>query len=193
MRAFIAIDLSGSLRQKLAAHSQKLQSRLPSHAIRWARPEAIHLTLKFLGEVETTRLETVEGILTQVANRWTKFSFLVEGFGCFPNVARPRVIWVGVREASGTLERLQTDVESEMARIGFVSEGRRFHPHLTLGRVRDRASKDQREAISRGLSEIEAVAIGEQTVEAVTLFRSDLRPSGAVYTPLLIAPLGDPG
>jgi 2'-5' RNA ligase len=146
--------------------------------------EGIHLTLKFLGNVAESDLPAIKAALAQIGQQHAPFAFTVGGLGCFPNVRRPRVVWVGIQEQTGTLAGLQRDVEKGLVPLGFEAEKRAFHPHLTLGRTK----RGLRSADQRRLGEILAgVEVGELdriNVESFHLMRSDLRPSGAVYTAL---------
>jgi 2'-5' RNA ligase len=114
----------------------------------------------------------------------------VAGLGCFPNARRPRVVWVGLDEPTGALARLREAVEAEVAPLGFPTERRPFSPHLTLGRVNRRASKSEVREIGQVVAASMVGQIDEMTVTLVSYIKSDLRPTGAVYTTLLDAELG---
>jgi 2'-5' RNA ligase len=186
IRSFVAIDLSDSAKEVLEEVGQRLRSQAPHKCVRWSRVTAVHLTLKFLGDVAEADLPEIKDVLAQVARRHVPFTFTIGGLGCFPNVKRPRVVWVGVQEETGALAALQRDVEKNLVPLGFEPEKRAFHPHLTLGRTR----RNARPADRRRLGEIVVEAgVGELSrvhVESFRLMRSDLRPDGAVYTPLAV-------
>lgn len=177
MRLFIAVDLPASLRDGLAA----LQARLRPDCAgwRWVRPEGIHLTLRFLGEVEAQRDSACRSAWREAVRPLPPFSFALEGIGRFPPAGLPRVLWVGVSESGpgGVLQRLAGRLERAARECGFPPERRRFSPHLTLARAaRGRRPEWPGRAECR---------IGERVeVDRVLLFLSELHPSGARYTAL---------
>jgi RNA 2',3'-cyclic 3'-phosphodiesterase len=187
IRTFIAIELTTPILESLGDLQARMQRDLPPGLLRWVRPEGIHLTLAFLGDVAVERVDPIAEALAEACAGHAPFTVSVAGMGCFPNVRRPRVVWVGVEEPSGALARLQHDIEQALVPLGFGPEGRAFSPHLTLGRVKG----GSREALAALGAYVERakVRIGEMKVETVHLMRSDLRPSGAVYTALAVVPL----
>jgi 2'-5' RNA ligase len=189
VRTFIAIELDETINAALTDLQEQLKAKAPRGSVRWVRPEGIHLTLKFLGDVPVSRIEVVEQTLAQACAGFPAFSFSVGELGCFPNPRRPRVVWVGVQEESGTLKRLQKAVEDGMAKLGFAPEGRRFHAHLTLGRTQRRASSGDVRRLGQLVSETDIGELGQMEARAVSLIKSDLRPTGAVYTRLAEARL----
>jgi 2'-5' RNA ligase len=183
VRSFIAVDLPGSLRARLADVSRQLSASIPRGAVRWMRPEGIHLTLKFLGDVTPAQLPAIQGLLAEIARHAQPCTCTVCGLGSFPDPRRPRVLWVGVHEASGSLKDLQQGLESGLAELGFPLEGRAFNPHLTLGRVRpERASAAAQ--IHAAIEAAGEIDLGSLEAGSICLFRSDLRPEGATYTRL---------
>lgn len=152
--------------------------------MRWVRPEGIHLTLKFLGQVGEQGLQRVRRVLGEAAQAHRPFTLDLTSVGAFPDMRRPRVVWVGVEEREGELARLQAALERGLARLGFEAGRRPFHPHLTLGRVRKSATASQVARLGAALAGWRSHIAGSFEVGAVTLFRSDLRPEGAVYTSL---------
>jgi 2'-5' RNA ligase len=189
LRTFIAIDLDRELRETLARLQSRLRQEVAPRSVRWVRPEGIHLTLKFLGDTSEEQAEQVKEAVACATREVSAFAFTVGGLGCFPNTRRPRVVWVGLHEPTGTLRLLRNAIEREVAPLGFPTEKRPFSPHLTLGRVHRRASKSE----VRELGEIIAASaigdIDEMDVTEVCYIKSDLRPSGAVYTTLSRAKL----
>lgn len=176
MRVFIALNLPDTTRRALWAATEPLRRRdLP---VKWVHPEGIHLTLKFLGETDENQLAALSGALRRAAAGARALPLVVEGFGVFPSVSRPRVLWAGV-EAEPALELLQHAVEREFAPLGFPTEARAFRPHVTLGR----AARDARAADFHGLdTALGALAFAETVViESVDLMRSRLSPRGAAY------------
>lgn len=184
MRLFIALNLPAAERKRLLKASKPLrESSLP---VRWLPPEAYHLTLKFLGEVPPDEADQVEEALRTIAGKASRFPLRLGGFGAFPSVRRPRVIWCGA-EALPQLRALKHDLEWELAALGFERELRAFHPHITVGR----AAADARAGDFRKLEDLVAALDYEAVVEpsTVDLVKSRLSPEGAVYTVVARVPL----
>ncbi len=191
-RLFIAIELPPHVLAHLEALQQWLQERTPPHTVRWVAPQGIHLTLKFLGDVPTQKRAALQDALAHAVRAHAPFELSLGGFGCFPNPQRPRVAWVGVQKDLDALRRLRDAIEAHVAPLGYPTETRPFHPHLTLGRVRRDARRQDARALGTLLTEGTHAQRKTWAVHEVTLFRSQLRPSGAVYTPLFHAPLRAP-
>ncbi len=176
-RTFVCIELPASIR----AQAEELQGRLAGlgEKIRWVNPTNLHLTLRFLGEISRSQVETVCLAVRCAAARADDFSIRLSGTGCFPSSRRPRAFWIAVAEASD-LTRLFEAVEKELSCAGFPRETRPFSPHLTLGRVRaDRSSARLGEALAAAKFDAAPFLAAE-----ITVMRSDLSSSGAVYTPI---------
>lgn len=184
IRTFIAIELDESTKAGLAELQEWLQAEVPKDIVRWVRLGGIHLTLKFLGNVPATSISGITEALQRACRGFAPFSLTCGGLGCFPNPQRPRVVWVGVEEETGALARLQQAIEAEVAPLGYPTDKRSFHPHLTLGRAQRRApSRDVRQ-LGEVIAKTDVGRISEMEVQAVSLMRSDLKPGGAVYTQL---------
>ena len=179
IRSFIAIEVPRELKSKLEELQREL--RRTEADVRWVRPEAIHLTLKFLGSLRQEDVEKISRAMAPVVTLWKPFEVCIQGTGCFPNPRNPRVIWVGIERGKETLSSLQQRVEKELAELSFPPEDRPFSPHLTLGRVRSPRAKT---GLCRAVEKYRGVEIGTFQAREVILFRSELRPSGAVYTRL---------
>jgi 2'-5' RNA ligase len=188
IRAFIAIDLSAEIQQALEQVSNQLKGQLMGVPVRWVPVKNIHLTLKFLGDVSLANLEVLEGILLTEAARCAPFDVSVGRLGAFPSTRRPRVIWVGV-EAQAELGQLQHAVDEATTRLGYAPEERGFSPHLTLGRIARNASNVEVGRIGQVVEKSEVGHLGTMQVRAIHLYRSDLLPTGAVYTRLYSAKL----
>jgi len=172
----VALNLPDSIRRALWAATESLRDRnLP---VSWVRPEGIHMTLKFLGDTDDERLPSLSAALHRAAAGTRPLPLALQGFGAFPDVARLRVLWVGV-EAEPALELLQHALEREFATLGFPTEARPFRPHITLGR----AKRDAKPAAFGGLEPtLEALQFSETVVvESVDLMSSTLGPRGATY------------
>jgi 2'-5' RNA ligase len=190
IRTFIAVELDREIRTGLGHLQARLGKQVPLRTVRWVQPDGIHLTLKFLGDTPLDSVDQVKMALAQAAAEAGPFAFSVEALGCFPNARQPRVIWVGLKEPAGVLTRLRDAVESHVAPLGFPTEKRPFSPHLTLGRVQRYASRSEVAEIGELVVATSVGIIGQMTATAVSYIRSDLRPTGAVYTTLLEASLG---
>jgi 2'-5' RNA ligase len=150
--------------------------------------ENMHLTLKFLGDVSPSNLDMISQMLRAETGLFSCFELQVIGLGSFPNLKRPRVIYVGIH-APAALETLQRGIESASQRIGYEAEERGFSPHLTLGRVKQNVTATEQQIIRRALEDTKIDSLGTARVDSVQLFRSDLKPNGSVYTRLYTAPL----
>ncbi len=193
LRLFIALELPDVLLDALADVQDRLRAEAPRRAVRWARTEGIHLTLKFLGEAPAAQQAAIGAALREAVQGHAPLTIRAEGLGCFPDTARPRVIWIGLAGERRALTALQRDVEAAMVPLGFPPEKRRFNPHLTLGRVRREAYAADVKALGRLIAGTTVGEIGRWTADAVSLMRSELRPDGARYTCLLRVPLAAAG
>lgn len=189
VRSFIAVELDAVVLTALGDLQSRLKRAPLGRLGRWVAPEGIHLTLKFLGSVPKERIPEIGEAVARAARETAPFEITIAGLGCFPTVRRPRVIWVGVEEPSGALERLQSAVEHELERLGFAPEGRGFTPHLTLARIRDHATERERAECGAWIKQQGVGRLAVMRVHEVCLMQSDLRPTGAVYTRLSAAPL----
>ncbi len=188
LRAFLASEIPPPLQDKIHSATAALHQALRDDLIRWVPPHNVHLTLKFLGDVSPSGIELIKQMLLTEAGGFPAFDVQVEGLGCYPNPRRPRVLWVGLK-APAELASLQRAIESAAARLGYESEERGFSPHLTIGRVRQNASSADLQKIRAALEEHEVGLLGRARVDAVHLFKSELRPEGSIYTRLFSAPL----
>lgn len=190
LRLFIAIELSPEVKQSLGRLQADLKQQLPPKVMRWTNPEGIHLTLKFLGDTPEGKVQAVTQGMLAAAAGFEPFELRVAGFGCFPNPRRARVLWVGVPDLPKALAGVQRAIDLQMARLDFAREMRPFSPHLTLGRVSDRISPVERQALADLLDRTQVGDLGLTAVQEVILFKSDLQPGGAVYTALASSRLG---
>ena len=184
IRTFIAIELDESIKDGLTQLQKRLEGPAPRGSVRWVRPEGIHLTLKFLGDVPADQIGEITQALQKGCEGFAPFSLSCGGLGCFPDLKRPRVVWVGIQEETGTLAQLQKAIEEHVAPLGYPTEKRKFSPHLTLGRVQKRVGSGDLRRLGELVGASEIRKLGQMEVRSVNLIRSDLRPSGAVYTRL---------
>lgn len=174
---------------------EEVQARLcrgeGGRAGRWVKRHNIHLTLKFLGQVPSEQLEAVYRAVAQACEGRPPFVLTVTDLHCLPDLRRPRVICVGVQEETGELVRLHEAVERELGQLGFPAERRRFRPHLTLGRVRKQAARQQVATLAKSVAAYEVSDRVQMRVDGVSVVRSELTPEGPLYTRLFEAPLGE--
>ena len=175
IRTFIALELPEELKKSLGRLQSKFMER--ASAVKWVRPESIHLTLKFLGDINADRVAPVERALEKLAAGIEPFFFDVAGIGAFPNCRNPKVIWAGM-QADDRLNMFLEELETALADMGFAREERPFAPHLTLGRLRDgRARKD----VAGLIEQYGAERFGRFSADHIIFFKSELKPSGPVY------------
>jgi len=188
IRSFLAIELPGPVLRKIGEIQGGLKSSRAD--VRWTNPETIHLTLKFFGNIEESRIDPIFKSIEEPIRNTPPFSLKVRGVGAFPHLKNPRVIWIGLVDEGKILTSLQKEIEAQLERIGFQHEDRPFHPHLTLGRMKSNREKEDLVGRIEGHKEEE---LGNFQVERVILFKSDLKPSGPIYTPLKELKLGGRG
>lgn len=185
MRLFIAVTLPKKERQRL--HRAAAPLRKADLPVRWVEPDAIHLTLKFLGEVAPDRLPRIEQAMARVAAKSKPFEIRLGGFGAFPSLRKPRIIWAGAY-ASPELRCLKHDLEWELASLGYEREARAFHPHLTLGRATGEARAGDFRDLEDLVGPLEFE--GSMDVRALDLIRSTLTQDGARHERVGRAELG---
>lgn len=190
-RAFIALEIPNQIHQEISTITAKLRQDIGTNPVRWVPPGNIHLTLKFLGNISSAKIDQISQVLSKVAGNHEKHTIIISGLGAFPNIRRPRVIWIGI-QAPETLKALFRGLEDAMTNLEFPREKRSFNPHLTLGRVRQHLSPADSQSLQKALSNTNIGYIDKVEVEALHLFKSDLKSSGAVYTKLYSAPLKNP-
>ena len=182
IRAFIAVELPSFLKEELGRVESILKASNTT-PVKWVDFESIHLTLKFLGDIESSRVgEIIEGIKNACVGI-SPFELKINGLGVFPNPARTRIAWVGLVDSTDELSLLQRNIESEMEKLEYERETRKFSPHLTLARVRDQATPDERKRFGN-LVTATAFSSERITVNSVSLMQSRLTRQGALYTRL---------
>jgi len=178
LRLFVAVELTGEVREALSGLQHELQRR-GLEKLRWVRPEGIHLTLKFLGETLADRVPAIEEALAGAVDRTAPHKLALGELGAFGG-SRPRVLWVDLRGDLQPVQDLQERVESSLADAGFPPEGRSWSPHLTLARVRPETTREIATALPAALEAVRP-PVGAMPMHDVSLMRSTLRPGGAVY------------
>jgi len=177
MRTFIAIEIPEKIKKTIERWQAPLKEA-PA-AVSWVKPGNIHITLKFLGDVEDSRINEIGESVKSAVGSFSPFRLSIEGAGGFPNLKHPRVIWVGIINEQGELKRLAESVDNEMSSLGFPREKRSFKPHLTVGRVK---SQRRIETVTE-LIHLNRFYGGEFQVENVIVMKSQLHPAGSIYTP----------
>jgi len=178
IRAFVAVDLEPQTVQKIAETIARLRPRMP--VIRWLPPTNFHLTLKFLGDIEEAKVAPIAAALERELYPFSCFTINAKGLGVFPDLKRPRILWVGL--VGGELNALASTAEKALVPFGFAAEKKTFTPHLTIGRWRqfNGSPKELGDEIEKWRGH----DFGRSNVDEVILFQSVLKPEGAVYRPL---------
>jgi RNA 2',3'-cyclic 3'-phosphodiesterase len=192
VRTFIALPLSPEPAAELSVLYDRMRRRFASDLVRWTPPEQWHLTLRFLGEVAPEEMLALETALRQACIAQTAFQMQLTGVGGFPTLDTPRVIWLGLAGELDRLAVLQDKVCQATAPWGSHQETQKFHPHLTLGRVKLDNPADRR-SIGQRLSSLPHPCHCLWHANQVVLMRSDLTPNGAVHVPLAVVPLPERG
>lgn len=186
LRTFIGLDLGKTIRDRAVALQEKLAQT--GTAVKWVEPENIHVTLLFLGEVDDREVPTVCRAVAEETKTHGPFRLSIEGFGCFPNPRRPRIVWIGVGAGTQELCALHDDLEPPLLALGcYRREERKYTPHITIGRVKGDGSTD---SLSPALAQQAGWQGGEIMVSEILVLSSELTPKGPIYTVLSRANLG---
>jgi 2'-5' RNA ligase len=185
IRTFIAVDLPHPVRRSLGEFQEELKRARA--AVSWVRPEQVHLTVKFLGSVASEQIGPIRQTLERVVTSASPLRLQPVGCGAFPSVPNMRVIWFGLEGDLARLAELVGEVEAALVPLGFKAEDRPFRPHLTLGRVK---GKQNLRVLQQALAAHTAIRAEAFDVDQLVLYKSDLRPEGARYTPLFHAAFG---
>jgi 2'-5' RNA ligase len=177
MRLFIALNLPK--RERTRVHKAAGTLRDEGLPVRWIDPERLHVTLKFLGKVRSDRVPDIERVMERVADATPKFEMELGGFGAFPTIRKPRVIWLGI-DASPELRCLKQDLEWGLGDCGFDPETRAFHPHITLGRADEAGGAGAFRGLDERMAEMDFR--GTVSVRSIDLMESRLSREGARYT-----------
>ena len=183
IRTFVCIEIPQSIKDRIGELQNEL--RKSGASVTWTKPSNVHLTLKFLGGVPASRIELVSKAVERAASAISPFEIEVAGTGCFPSVRSARVLWVGLSNVPDAMKQLYSNIESELEREGFPREKRKFSPHLTIGRVRvpGTGATLAEQLIAQGFEP------ERFTATEVIVMRSDLKPTGAIYTPQAVVRL----
>jgi len=188
LRCFVAVPIDQAIVSTLQEVQDKLAHAIPRDSVRWTTAEQMHLTLKFLGSVPSSALNDLEAAFRSACEGASAFSLTAREVGAFPSLRNPRVLWVGLTGEIEPLRALQGRIETILAPWAQKAEDRPFHPHLTLGRVRENAGRHARQ-IGEQLQAFRAAEFGDWQATEVRLMRSQLSPKGSTYTTLAAVPL----
>ncbi len=178
IRCFVAVELPDRIQTDLQGIQTALQPLV--HKASWVKPGNVHLTLKFLGDIRPESTDAIQAALEQGTEKHSPFSMDIGGIGAFPNLKRPRVLWIGIKQGSATVARLADAVNRALMPLGFSTDTR-FHPHLTLARLK---ASTTLEPLKNILRKYDTIKSGSVRVTGVTLMQSRLHRNGARYTPL---------
>ncbi len=178
IRCFVAIEIPQPIQELLKPVQTCLQPDIRRAS--WTKPGNFHLTLKFLGDVQSETIGVVSEAIQKVVAAQVPFSIAFGGVGAFPNFKRPRVLWVGIKQGDLIVSRLAKSVNFALKQLGFPIDNR-FHPHLTLARIKTPMNLESLKDVMRQYDTIDGAGLN---VNAITLMQSQLRPNGAIYTPL---------
>lgn len=188
IRAFIALNLPQHVRQALINIQNQLKHKVDRESVRWAAENGFHLTLFFLGDgISPPQIEKLCGLIDHLGRDTRPFSLALENLGCFPNNRRPKVLWTGLQGELDALTSLKKQVDHHLLDLGWEGENRPYHPHLTLGRV-----KDQMGVVNSDLPYGQTLAEADWVVKSLNLYRSQLnRKQGPIYTKIHTSLLGN--
>lgn len=172
MRTFLGIELPSHIKEEIVNSFKKFREKNPD--IKYVTKENLHITLKFLGDVEEKEINKIKEISKTIAKRFSPFNAIVKGFGAFPSFSRARVVWVGLNKGRDIVSKLNYSLEQELSKIGFSAEKKEYIPHITIGRLRN----------ARALESKEEYQSSEFLITQFTLFQSTLTPKGPIYHPL---------
>lgn len=185
VRMFLAVEIPAALQHKAVGVIRSLSAQ--TDPVKWIEPQKLHVTVKFLGDVEDAEIYQVCQLASEAVADLPVFRVACRGVGAFPSCDRPRTVWIGVEDPHNQFQQLHQRVEQAMASLRFPREVRRFCPHLTLGRVRQ--GKRVGVGLTERITQQATVELGEFDVEELVVFSSELTPAGPVYTALGRAPL----
>jgi 2'-5' RNA ligase len=190
VRSFIAIELPAELKGGLARLQAEMKSAGHTY-VKWTVPQGIHLTLKFLGNVPASKLTAITGAITGACQVVTSFRLETAELGVFPDFKRPNVFWLGMEGDLENLLALQRRIDDDLEPLGFLREKRAFTPHLTLARLREDASWQDRQGFGELVGKTHFDTKCSIEVNSICLMKSQLLPGGAVYSRLAEVPLGN--
>lgn len=175
-RVFVAIDISDEARRKVSAYINDLRRRFPKVRVGWEKPEKLHLTMKFLGGVEDEQFGKLIEAVEKTALENLPFKLRITGGGVFPSPKRARILWLGIKDEKGSLLKLNEILENECEKQGFEKENRNFKAHLTIARLKENSNELAETHLRENFYTVEF------EVSDVVIYRSELQPTGSVYS-----------
>jgi RNA 2',3'-cyclic 3'-phosphodiesterase len=180
MRTFVAVNFEQPIRAKITQTRNELTPL--SKKIKWVEEQNLHLTLKFLGEIEEKTVVEIDEALKNTLSNTAQFDINLAGLGVFPGLSRPRVIWIGIEKGKDELAQLNLEIESRLEPLGFMTEERPFSPHLTIGRVKEPLNEKESGILSGFIERFHSEEISIKIVQQIDLMKSVLSRSGSVYS-----------
>lgn len=182
-RIFAAIDISDEARAKVADYMEALRDEFPQIRVGWEQAEKLHLTVKFFGDIDETQLESLVKAIKDTASRISSFRLQISGTGVFPSSGKARILWLGLKDETGSLQRLHELLQTRCEQIGFAKEKKTFNPHLTIARLREPSkSAELVNFHTKGKFTSPSFKVNELIV-----FQSRLHSNGSEYTPIFRA------
>lgn len=175
-RVFVAVDISEEARLKVSAYIKSLREKFPNTRVGWDKPEKLHLTLKFLGEIDDEQLAKLIEAIEKTAKEFAPFKSQIAETGVFPSPRQARVLWIDVKDEEEKLRQLNEVLENECAKLGFTREKRNFKAHLTIARLKERSGELVETHLKQNFEPIEF------EVSELVIYQSELRPTGSVYS-----------
>lgn len=185
IRTFVAVLLDEDLRHKIARVQAGVRKLAPD--MRWVNPDCFHITLKFLGDVAEDDLPDVAAAVGDAAVQIKPYILAVSGLGVFPNIRRPRTLWIGISDGAEQITELAQSIDKALSKAGNKGDEKPFHPHIALSRARERGAPRE---LAAAIEKTNADGIGRQMVDKVAVMGSELTSTGPVYTVLHSLPLG---
>ena len=179
IRAFIAIPLDPKIQHSIERMQDHLKKS--NNDIKWVKPENIHITLKFLGDIDTKQINSIKQILSNCTHNTRPFKVELSQLGAFPNIDRPRTLWVGLKDSKQRLNQISMSLEKTLGKIGFQTDQKPFSSHITIGRIRSSKNID---ALSKSMSSYQISENCTQTISKIILFQSTLCSEGPIYQSL---------
>jgi len=178
MRTFIAVELQKDIVEAVDRFLTKTTQEIKNNKISWVKKENLHITIKFLGEIEEEQLETINKVLSEISKSIKSFEVEIKEIGVFPNLNYPRVVWIGVKDEANNLVSLANLVEEKLAKFGFQKEDKEFTAHLTIGRVKKLNNLNE---IKTYVEKYKSIEFGKSKIDSITFFQSILKPEGPEY------------
>lgn len=178
-RIFIAINFPK--KEILTAKLAKMINEIKHLPMRWVKPEMLHLTLSFLGNIEEDDLPKIKKIVEKITSFYSPFIIKFSGIGAFPDLKKPRILWIGAHEEKGILIKLQETLRQELISAGFALEEKKYQPHITIGRIKEKLSSSHIKTIQKFYQKYSQADFGENSIESVDIMESILLPDGPVY------------